>query len=180
VGLHGGHSAAWTLCPGQRDMVSAAPHDGQPRDSPRTRPMGDVGSPYHAAHRGPSHRAVVHAHSKPRRGGGGHWGHRVARIHAHSKPRRGGGGHWGHRVVRINNHFSGGPLGLCRHLCPHLFPPETRCSFQARQGLSPRKAVPRFSTQGGSAHLGAWGLPSPSVQGESWGGHTCPVLPSWM
>ena len=61
------------------------------------------------------------------------------------------------------------PGSLCRHLCLHSFPPETRCSFQARQDLSPRKAVPRFSTQGGSVHVGAQGLPSPSEQGEGWG-----------
>lgn len=30
MGLCGGHSAAWMLCPGQRDVVSAALCDGQP------------------------------------------------------------------------------------------------------------------------------------------------------
>lgn len=30
MGLRGGHSAAWMLCPGQRDVVSTALHDGQP------------------------------------------------------------------------------------------------------------------------------------------------------
>lgn len=68
------------------------------------------------------------------------------------------------------------PGSLCRHLCLHSFPPETRCSFQARQDLSPRKAVPCFSTQGGSVHVGARGLPSPSEQreGRGWPHLPCP------
>lgn len=61
---------------------------------------------------------------------------------------------------------------------PTHVPPEMRCGFQAEQGLPPRKAVPCFSIQAGSAHVEARGLQSPSVQGEGGRGHTCPVLPS--
>lgn len=30
MGLRGGHSEGWMLCPGQRDVVFAAPRNGQP------------------------------------------------------------------------------------------------------------------------------------------------------
>lgn len=55
------------------------------------------------------------------------------------------------------------PGSLCRHLCLHSFPPETRCSFQARQDLSPRKleAKGRGPPPGFSPRRGTPALPPP-------------------
>ena len=128
-------------------------------DSLRTVPMGDEGSPSHAVHKGPSHRVVLHAHSRPRRGGGGCWGHRAARI---------------------KQHFPGGPLGLFAGTSVSTHFPQRRGAV-SRPGricllgrlchaFPPRVAV---STSGPRV------CRHPRSRGRVGGGHTCPVLPSW-